>query len=83
MQASEIERLITSGFENATVRVQSDDGSHFVALVVASEFVGKRQLARHQLVYQTLGNLVGNEVHALSIRALTPEEWSEQAGGAG
>jgi len=49
--------------------------------VVAAEFAGKRQIARHQLVYKTLGALVGNEIHALSITALTPDEWREQGGG--
>lgn len=79
MQPSEIERLIAAGFKNATVRVQSDDNTHFEALVVAEEFEGKRPLARHQLVYKTLGTLVGNEIHALSIQAFTPAEWRQQS----
>ena len=78
MDSEEITRLIESGFENAIVRVTSDDNTHFEALVVAGEFEGKRPLARHQLVYQTLGTLVGNEIHALSIRAFTPDEWQNQ-----
>ena len=81
MEAAEIEKLIAAGFANPTVRVASDDNHHFEALVVADEFEGKRPLARHQLVYRCLGSLVGNEIHALSIRALTPGEW-QQAGGA-
>ena len=40
----------------------------------SAEFAGKRPIARHQLVYQTLGALMGREIHALSIEALTPEE---------
>jgi len=79
MNPAEIEKLIAAGFEDATVRVASDDNHHFEALVVAAEFEGKRPLARHQLVYRCLGALVGNEIHALSIRALTPGEW-QQAG---
>ena len=58
----------------------SDDNTHYEAIVIASEFAGKRPLARHQLIYKTLGSLVGNEIHALSIRAFTPEEWQQQAG---
>ena len=65
--------------ENSTVKVIGD-GSHFEALVVATEFEGKRTLARHQLVYKSLGELVGNEIHALSIRALTPKELQSQQG---
>lgn len=81
MQSAEIEKLISAGFDNPTVRVASDDNHHFEAIVIATEFEGKRALARHQLVYKCLGSLVGNEIHALSIRALTPEEW-QAAGGA-
>ena len=80
MNPEEISRLIEAGFDNALVRVASDDNTHFEALVVAREFEGKRPLARHQLVYQALGALVGNEIHALSIRALTPDEWQQQTG---
>ena len=81
MDPTEISRLIEAGFDNATVKVCSDDNTHFEALVVATEFENKRQLARHQLVYKCLGALVGNEIHALSIRALTPDEWQAQANG--
>ena len=81
MEPADIEKLIAAGFEDPIVRVASDDNHHFEAIVVAKEFDGKRQLARHQLVYECLGTLVGNEIHALSIRALTPDEW-QAAGGA-
>ena len=80
MDPSEITRLIEAGFENASVRVESDDNTHFAALVVAQEFEGLRKLKRHQMVYQTLGTLVGNEIHALSLRTLTPAELAEQNG---
>ncbi len=78
MQPAEIQDMIAAGFDNAVVRVASDDNTHFEAIVVANEFEGQRPLARHQLVYKTLGTLVGNEIHALSIRAFTPDEWSAQ-----
>jgi acid stress-induced BolA-like protein IbaG/YrbA len=81
MEPAKISQLIEAGFDGAMVRVMSDDNTHFEALVVAAEFNGKRPLARHQLVYQCLGSLVGNEIHALSITALTPEEWQARAGG--
>lgn len=80
MDPSEITQLIEAGFDGATVKVMSDDNTHFEALVVAAEFEGLRPIARHQLVYQCLGALVGNEIHALSIKALTPQEW-QAAGG--
>lgn len=80
MEASEIASLIEAGFGDAIVRVASDDNTHFEALVVAQEFDGKRAIARHQLIYKCLGTLVGNEIHALSIRAFTPAEYQQQTG---
>ena len=80
MNPTEITQLIESGFADAVVRVESDDNTHFAALVVADEFEGVRKLARHQMVYRTLGTLVGNEIHALSLKTLTPAEYAEAAG---
>ena len=79
MEPSDIRQLIEAGFDAATVKVESSDNTHFGTLVVAAEFEGKRLLARHQLIYKCLGSLVGNEIHALSITALTPDEWREQS----
>lgn len=78
MDPEEIAGLIEAGFDDAIIKVASDDNTHFEALVVAVEFEGKRPLSRHQLVYKCLGSLVGNEIHALSITALTPGEWQER-----
>jgi len=78
MDPVEIANLIEAGFDDAIVKVMSGDNTHFEALVVAKEFEGKRSIARHQLVYKCLGALVGNEIHALSIRAMTPDEWQAQ-----
>jgi len=80
MDPTAITQMIEGGFNDAIVKVMSDDNTHFQALVVAAEFEGKRPLARHQLVYNCLGTLVGNEIHALSITALTPDEWRDRAG---
>jgi acid stress-induced BolA-like protein IbaG/YrbA len=78
MTPAEIERLIRSGFDDGIVEVASTDNTHFEAVVVSADFEGVRPLARHQLVYKTLGALVGNEIHALSIRAFTPQELRDQ-----
>ena len=51
------------------------DGQHFQALVVSSRFAGKSRVQRHQLVYGALGERMREEIHALSMRTLTPEEW--------
>lgn len=78
MDSSEITKLIEAGFDGATVRVLSDDNTHFQAEIIAAEFAGKRAIARHQLVYKCLGSLMGNEIHALSIQALTPDEFQQR-----
>lgn len=52
------------------------DGSHFEALIVSAAFAGKRPIARHQLVYSVLGDRMKQEIHALSMRTLTPEEFN-------
>jgi acid stress-induced BolA-like protein IbaG/YrbA len=74
MNPEDVARLIRAGLPGAQVRVQSDDNTHFAARIVAREFAGKKSVARHQLVYRALGELMGREIHALSIEALTPEE---------
>ena len=70
----QVAELIRAGLPGADVRVQSDDNTHFAARVVSPQFTGKRSIARHQLIYKTLGELMGREIHAMSIEALTPEE---------
>ena len=51
------------------------DGQHFQALIVSGAFTGKSRVQRHQLVYGALGDRMREEIHALSMRTLTPEEW--------
>ena len=68
---------IKSGIEAglACERVEvSGDGQHFQALVVSSAFAGKSRVQRHQLVYKALGDRMREEIHALSMQTLTPEE---------
>ena len=52
------------------------DGAHFEAIIVSGAFEGKRTLARHQVVYQALGERMREEIHALSMRTLTPAEYA-------
>lgn len=76
MNAAEVQSMIEAGLPGAQVRVASDDDTHFEAVIVAAQFEGKRMIQRHQLVYGTLGPRMGREIHALSMQALTPGEWS-------
>jgi len=57
------------------------DGSHFEALIVSPAFEGKRMIARHQLVYAALGERMKAEIHALSMRTLTPAEYQAEIDG--
>jgi len=74
MTPDRIADLIRAGLPGAAVHVESDDNTHFAARIIAAEFSGLRPIARHQLIYKALGELMGREIHALSIEALTPQE---------
>ncbi|MEO6974917.1 MAG: BolA/IbaG family iron-sulfur metabolism protein [Gallionella sp.] len=54
------------------------DGQHFEAVIVSEAFSGKNRVQRHQLVYQTLGDRMRAEIHALSMKTFTPQEWLNQ-----
>jgi len=83
MNPQQIAELIRQSIPDAQVDVQSEDNTHFTALLVGAAFEGLRPLARHQLVYRALGERMGREIHALSIEAYTPAEWAVRAGGGG
>jgi acid stress-induced BolA-like protein IbaG/YrbA len=75
MQTEEIKQLIESGIPGCEAIV-SGDGSHFEAIVVGEVFAGKSMLEQQKLVYATLGeHITSGAIHALSIKAYTPEEW--------
>ena len=74
MNADTIRQLIESGLPGARVDVRGDDGVHFEATVVCAAFAGKLPLARHRMVYATLGERMGGAMHALSLKTLTPDE---------
>jgi acid stress-induced BolA-like protein IbaG/YrbA len=74
MQVQELKVLLEGAFPDADIDVVSPDEVHFQATVVAETFAGKSTLARHRMVYAVLGERMGGEVHALSLRTLTPSE---------
>lgn len=74
LDAETIRKLIETGLPGAEVQVRGDDGVHFEASVVSEAFRGKLPLARHRLVYATLGELMGGAIHALALNTVTPEE---------
>ena len=72
-----IQKNIEQGMTTTYLTV-GGDGQHFEAVIVSEEFAGKSRIQRHQRVYQTLGDRMRGEIHALSMKTYTPQEWQEQ-----
>jgi acid stress-induced BolA-like protein IbaG/YrbA len=72
--AESIERSIAAHLPCEHLAVRGD-GHHWEALVVSARFEGLPRIRRHQLVYAALGERMREEVHALSMTTLTPEQW--------
>jgi len=72
--AESIKQNIAKGMAVTYLSVNGD-GQHFEAVVVSEEFDGKNRVQRHQRVYQALGDRMREEIHALSIKTFTPQEW--------
>lgn len=80
MHPDQIKQLIRAGLACDHLELDGD-GHHFEAVVVSAEFTGKSRVQRQQRVYQTLSaKLATGELHALSFKTLTPEEWSAARG---
>ncbi len=73
----QVQQYIAAGLPCTHLSVEGD-GQHFFATIVSAEFEGKNRVARHQRVYQALGDRMRAEIHALSMKTLTPAEWSQQ-----
>ena len=70
----DLHQLLAAEIDCAHLQVVGD-GHHFEALVVSTAFAGLSKVRRHQLVYRALGGRMRDEIHALSMRTLTPDEW--------
>ena len=80
MTAEELTSIIQAGLACEHIALEGD-GRHWYATIVSAEFEGKRLIQRHQRVYATLGAKIQNdEVHALSMKTLTPADWAVQGG---
>jgi len=75
----DVKRYIAQSLDCEHVEVDGD-GRHFQALIVSAAFAGKNRVARHQIVYAALGERMREEIHALSMRTVTPEEYRELEG---
>lgn len=80
IQPSEIEQKINAALPGAEVIVQDLTGTqnHFQTLVISESFAGKTMIQQHQMVYQALGELMKETIHALAIKTFTPEQWKNQ-----
>ncbi|MGF6922691.1 BolA family protein [Paraburkholderia sp. 40] len=70
----QVKQYIAAGLACEHLDVEGD-GQHFFATIVSPNFEGKRLIQRHQLVYAALGDRMREEIHALSMKTLTPAEW--------
>ena len=79
MTADQLKDIISAGLACEHIALEGD-GRHWFATIVSAAFEGQRLLGRQRLVYATLGNrMATDEVHALSMKTYTPEEWAKQA----
>lgn len=80
MQAEELKKIIEQGLPGALVEVRdyTGGGDHFEALVVSQEFEGKSLVERHQAVYGALGDAMRAQVHALTLKTLTPAQYQQR-----
>ena len=74
---ADVERYISAGLPCDHLAVEGD-GRHFFATIVSAEFEGTSRIARHQRVYRALGDRMREQIHALSMRTLTPAEWAAE-----
>ena len=72
---ADVERYIAQGLPCEHLAVEGD-GRHFFATIVSAEFEGANRVARHQRVYRALGDRMRAQIHALSMKTLTPAEWA-------
>jgi acid stress-induced BolA-like protein IbaG/YrbA len=71
----EVQQYIAQGLVCEHLQVEGD-GRHFFATIVSAEFNGASRIARHQRVYKALGDRMREQIHALSMKTLTPNEWA-------
>ncbi len=76
--AAEVERYIAAGLPCVHLQVEGD-GRHFFATIVSATFEGTNRVRRHQRVYDALGDRMREQIHALSMKTLTPAEWADEA----
>ena len=75
VEPGSIEQSIRAGLACTHLEVRGD-GAHFDAVIVSPAFLGLSRVRQHQLVYAALGDRMREEIHALSMKTFSPEEWA-------
>ncbi len=78
MDPDKVKEMIENGMSAEHVTV-TGDGAHFEAVIVSNEFEGKSLVQRHQVVYRALGDAMKEDIHALSMKTYTPEQWQDMS----
>ena len=79
---ADVRAFIAAGLPCEHLEVEGD-GRHFFATIVSAEFEGRSRVARHQRVFAALGDRMREQIHALSMKTLTPSEYAAQRGPSG
>lgn len=77
MHPNEVKKLLSAQINCTHIEVYGEDQRHYEALLVSNEFSGLMKIKRHRMIYQALGDLMVEDIHALSIKAYTPEEYQK------
>ena len=80
MIEKKIEQKLEEGLTNPKIFLQDMTGTmdHFNAIIISDDFIGKNLIEQHRLVYNILGDMVANEIHALQLKTLTWEQWKKE-----
>ncbi len=79
LSAQQLETYITQHLACEYIKVLGDDGTHFESIIVSDAFIGKSMVQQHQLVYAALGDRMRSEIHALSMKTYSPEQWQKHS----
>lgn len=77
MTADDIRQSILEKLECEFIEIIGEDGTHFEGTIVSSLFEGLNRVKQHQMVFSALGDKMKSEIHALSMKTYTPNEWNQ------
>ena len=77
VRPEDVQKYISENLACEFIEVRGD-GQHFEAVIVSPAFTGQSMVQQHQTVYRALGDRMHEEIHALSMKTYTPEQWAAQ-----